>query len=135
MAAGAPRVQMPLRRGRGKAVSSTTTTSGPDPLTACLDANGTYICTAFNPRCYIIQKVRGDGDSSPYGNKTTKYLQLIITQNRLQSRLYLVLLFAFGVAKYNVNYCKICVSQFFFGTKLFLLPSTTRLLLYSILDR
>ncbi|XP_021926482.1 la-related protein 4 [Zootermopsis nevadensis] len=28
-----------------------------DPLTACLDANGTYICTAYHPRCYIIQKV------------------------------------------------------------------------------
>ncbi|CAH1394785.1 unnamed protein product [Nezara viridula] len=30
-----------------------------DPLTACLDADGTYICTAYNSRCYIIQKVRG----------------------------------------------------------------------------
>ncbi|XP_055701790.1 uncharacterized protein LOC129801056 [Phlebotomus papatasi] len=28
-----------------------------DPLTACLDANGTYICTAYNSRCLIIQKV------------------------------------------------------------------------------
>ncbi|XP_014294676.1 la-related protein Larp4B isoform X2 [Halyomorpha halys] len=28
-----------------------------DPLTACLDADGTYICTAYNSRCYIIQKV------------------------------------------------------------------------------
>ncbi|KAI5730054.1 hypothetical protein M8J76_009501 [Diaphorina citri] len=27
-----------------------------DPLTKCLDANGTYICTAYNSRCYIIQK-------------------------------------------------------------------------------
>ncbi|KAF7272432.1 hypothetical protein GWI33_014779 [Rhynchophorus ferrugineus] len=32
-----------------------------DPLTACLDADGTYICTAFNPRCYIIQKVNPPG--------------------------------------------------------------------------
>lgn len=30
-----------------------------DPLTACLDANGTYICTAYNSRCLIIQKVSG----------------------------------------------------------------------------
>lgn len=29
----------------------------PDALTACLDANGTYICTAYNSRCLIIQKV------------------------------------------------------------------------------
>lgn len=29
-----------------------------DPLTACLDAEGTYICTAYSSRCYIIQKVR-----------------------------------------------------------------------------
>ncbi|XP_031346880.1 la-related protein 4 isoform X3 [Photinus pyralis] len=42
---------MPLWRGRGKAVPQL------DSLAACLDANGTYICTAFNPRCYIIQKV------------------------------------------------------------------------------
>ncbi|KAF5288233.1 hypothetical protein FQA39_LY04001 [Lamprigera yunnana] len=42
---------MPLWRGSGKAVPQL------DPLTACLDANGTYICTSFNPRCYIIQKV------------------------------------------------------------------------------
>lgn len=28
-----------------------------DPLPLCLDANGTYLCTAYNPRCYIIQKV------------------------------------------------------------------------------
>ncbi|KAI5701353.1 hypothetical protein M8J75_008583 [Diaphorina citri] len=28
-----------------------------DPLTKCLDANGTYICTAYNSRCYIIQKI------------------------------------------------------------------------------
>ncbi|KAL1117219.1 hypothetical protein AAG570_004546 [Ranatra chinensis] len=27
-----------------------------DPLAACLDADGTYICTAYNSRCYIIQK-------------------------------------------------------------------------------
>ncbi|GJQ76895.1 hypothetical protein Trydic_g15097 [Trypoxylus dichotomus] len=51
---------MPLREGRpGKALPSTstsTTTATSDPLAACLDANGTYICTAFNPRCYIIQK-------------------------------------------------------------------------------
>lgn len=44
---------MPLRRGRGLKAAA----AGSDPLTACLDANGTYICTAFNPRCYIIQKV------------------------------------------------------------------------------
>ncbi|KAK9886834.1 hypothetical protein WA026_018484 [Henosepilachna vigintioctopunctata] len=42
---------MPLRRGRAKAGPTS------DPLTACLDANGTYICTSFNPRCFIIQKV------------------------------------------------------------------------------
>ncbi|XP_058835142.1 la-related protein Larp4B isoform X1 [Topomyia yanbarensis] len=28
-----------------------------DPLPLCLDANGTYLCTAYNPRCYIIQKL------------------------------------------------------------------------------
>lgn len=56
-AAAAPRVQMPYRRGRGRAVAP----RAPDPLAACLDANGTYICTAFNPRCYIIQKVRRRG--------------------------------------------------------------------------
>lgn len=31
-----------------------------DPISACLpclEANGTYICTPCNPRCYIIQKV------------------------------------------------------------------------------
>lgn len=31
-----------------------------DPIAACLpclEANGTYICTPCNPRCYIIQKV------------------------------------------------------------------------------
>ncbi|KAF6201477.1 hypothetical protein GE061_003868 [Apolygus lucorum] len=28
-----------------------------DPLSACLDADSTYICTAYNSRCYIIQKV------------------------------------------------------------------------------
>uniref|UniRef100_A0A182TAI2 Uncharacterized protein n=1 Tax=Anopheles maculatus TaxID=74869 RepID=A0A182TAI2_9DIPT len=28
-----------------------------DPLPLCLDANGTYLCTSYNPRCYIIQKV------------------------------------------------------------------------------
>ncbi|XP_067003410.1 la-related protein 4 isoform X8 [Anabrus simplex] len=39
---------MPQRKNRNSKV---------DPLTACLDANGTYICTAYNPRCYIIQKV------------------------------------------------------------------------------
>ncbi|KAF4524848.1 hypothetical protein B566_EDAN014699 [Ephemera danica] len=32
-----------------------------DPLAACLDANGTYICTAYNPRCFIIQKVTPGG--------------------------------------------------------------------------
>lgn len=35
-----------------------------DPLTACLDADSTYICTAFSPRCFIIQKV---SVSVPYG--------------------------------------------------------------------
>ncbi|KAL0279864.1 UNVERIFIED_CONTAM: hypothetical protein PYX00_001336 [Menopon gallinae] len=32
-----------------------------DPISACLpclEANGTYICTPCNPRCFIIQKVR-----------------------------------------------------------------------------
>lgn len=51
------RSQMPFRnsdRG-GKPVSAVS-----DPLNACLDVNGTYICTAFNPRCYIIQKVSGN---------------------------------------------------------------------------
>ena len=28
-----------------------------DTLTACLDINGTYICSSYSPRCYIIQKV------------------------------------------------------------------------------
>lgn len=56
MAVAARQEQMPLCRGRGKCAPSSSTAS--DPLTACLDANGTYICTAFNPRCYIIQKVR-----------------------------------------------------------------------------
>uniref|UniRef100_A0A182TZV1 Uncharacterized protein n=1 Tax=Anopheles melas TaxID=34690 RepID=A0A182TZV1_9DIPT len=28
-----------------------------DPLPQCLDANGTYLCTSYNPRCYIIQKL------------------------------------------------------------------------------
>ncbi|XP_039285897.1 la-related protein Larp4B isoform X1 [Nilaparvata lugens] len=32
-----------------------------DPLTACLDADGTYICTAYNSRCFIIQKVTPTG--------------------------------------------------------------------------
>lgn len=42
-----------------------------DPLTACLDANGTYICTAYHPRCYIIQKVRlGVEDKLPYVTRT-----------------------------------------------------------------
>ncbi|XP_017774776.1 PREDICTED: uncharacterized protein LOC108561383 isoform X3 [Nicrophorus vespilloides] len=37
-----------------------------DPLlTACLDANGTYICTAFNPRCFIIQKVTSPTPQQP----------------------------------------------------------------------
>lgn len=34
-----------------------------DPISACLpclEANGTYICTPCNPRCFIIQKVRSD---------------------------------------------------------------------------
>ena len=32
-----------------------------DPLisaAACMDVNGTYICSAFNPRCFLLQKVR-----------------------------------------------------------------------------
>lgn len=45
----------PLRGGKAAAVAPPIPS---DPLTSCLDANGTYICTAFNPRCYIIQKVR-----------------------------------------------------------------------------
>ena len=28
-----------------------------DPLSAYLDADATYICTSYNPRCFIIQKV------------------------------------------------------------------------------
>ncbi|XP_072154181.1 uncharacterized protein [Bemisia tabaci] len=28
-----------------------------DPLVSCLDADATYICTAYNSRCYIIQKI------------------------------------------------------------------------------
>ncbi|XP_057666887.1 la-related protein 4 isoform X2 [Diorhabda carinulata] len=44
---------MPFRKGR----ASGRTGPESDPLNACLDANGTYICTAFNPRCYIIQKI------------------------------------------------------------------------------
>lgn len=62
--------QMPQQRNSGqlqppqKAVVA-------DPLTACLDANGTYICTAYNPRCYIIQKVRlGVKDKLPYVTTT-----------------------------------------------------------------
>nr|XP_022918051.1 la-related protein 4 isoform X1 [Onthophagus taurus] len=63
---------MPYRRCRftaghhtNRAPTTTTPATHPligqpsDPLAACLDANGTYICTAFNPRCYIIQKVTG----------------------------------------------------------------------------
>lgn len=41
-------------RGRGRCPSS----GLGDPLTACLDADSTYICTAYSSRCYIIQKVR-----------------------------------------------------------------------------
>lgn len=37
----------------------------PPSTTSCLDADGTYICTAFNPRCYIIQKV--SDATRPYG--------------------------------------------------------------------
>ncbi|KAI4471722.1 lupus la protein-related [Holotrichia oblita] len=55
-------LSMPLRKGRnggigGGKASTHNQTANSDPLAACLDANGTYICTAFNPRCYIIQKV------------------------------------------------------------------------------
>ncbi|CAG9770962.1 unnamed protein product [Ceutorhynchus assimilis] len=46
--------QMPYRKGPP---NRTQCRPPSDPLTACLDADGTYICTAFNPRCYIIQKV------------------------------------------------------------------------------
>ncbi|CAG0893707.1 unnamed protein product, partial [Darwinula stevensoni] len=28
-----------------------------DPISECLDANGTYVCTAYSPQCIIIQKV------------------------------------------------------------------------------
>ncbi|XP_059469918.1 la-related protein 4 isoform X2 [Neocloeon triangulifer] len=28
-----------------------------EPIAAYLDANGTYVCTAFNPRCFVVQKV------------------------------------------------------------------------------
>ncbi|XP_019761782.1 la-related protein 4B isoform X3 [Dendroctonus ponderosae] len=49
---------MPLRKGP---LSRAPCRPASDPLTACLDADGTYICTAFNPRCYIIQKVNPPG--------------------------------------------------------------------------
>lgn len=65
---------MPLRRGFGKAVP------GSDPLTACLDANGTYICTAFNPRCYIIQKV-----STPYGTPAGVFVHFMFPVTRHES--------------------------------------------------
>ncbi|KAG5881766.1 hypothetical protein JTB14_005529 [Gonioctena quinquepunctata] len=63
-----------LNRSRGKAVT------GLDPLNACLDANGTYICTAFNPRCYIIQKVSG---VQPYGH--CMLLEVVVSSNNSTS--------------------------------------------------
>ncbi|XP_065160703.1 la-related protein 4 isoform X2 [Atheta coriaria] len=51
---------MPLRRGRAVAGAAAV-----DPLNACLDANGTYVCTAYNPRCYIIQKVQSGPCGTP----------------------------------------------------------------------
>jgi hypothetical protein len=41
-----------------------------DPLAAVLDADGTYICTAYNSRCYIIQKVRLASHMSGVGGGT-----------------------------------------------------------------
>ncbi|XP_045463132.1 uncharacterized protein LOC123672858 [Harmonia axyridis] len=58
---------MPLRRGRAKARPTS------DPLTACLDANGTYICTSFNPRCYIIQKVTTTQPQSSSAIETVEF--------------------------------------------------------------
>lgn len=59
-------VQMLQQRNRGQ-LPPPHKAAVADPLTACLDANGTYICTAYNPRCYIIQKVRlGVEDKLPY---------------------------------------------------------------------
>ncbi|CAB3375020.1 Hypothetical predicted protein [Cloeon dipterum] len=29
-----------------------------EPIAGYLEADGTYICTAFNPRCFVVQKVR-----------------------------------------------------------------------------
>lgn len=46
---------MPLKKNSQPANPSNTVNL--DPLSACLDVNGTYICTAYNPRCFIIQKV------------------------------------------------------------------------------
>lgn len=64
--AGPDNVQMLQQRNRGQ-LPPPHKAAVADPLTACLDANGTYICTAYNPRCYIIQKVRlGVEDKLPY---------------------------------------------------------------------
>ncbi|KAL1456749.1 hypothetical protein WDU94_001453 [Cyamophila willieti] len=43
---------MPGPRNKGNSLKVSV-----DPLSKCLDANGTYICTAYNSRCYIIQKI------------------------------------------------------------------------------
>lgn len=36
-----------------------------DP-SACMDVNGTYLCTAYNPRCFVLQKVRRRLNQSLY---------------------------------------------------------------------
>ena len=52
-----PRGHVPMPNTRAK---TTTAAATPfiEPIASYLDANGTYICTAFNPRCFVIQKVR-----------------------------------------------------------------------------
>lgn len=75
---------MPLRRGRAVAGAAAV-----DPLNACLDANGTYVCTAYNPRCYIIQKVSGLHlllPSCPYGAGKHNYVAIIATKHKLPSK-------------------------------------------------
>ncbi|XP_030763792.1 uncharacterized protein LOC115888265 [Sitophilus oryzae] len=52
---------MPFRKGPTPHSRNPPGRAPSDPLTACLDAESTYICTAFNPRCYIIQKVNQSG--------------------------------------------------------------------------
>lgn len=52
-----PRGHVPMPNTRAK---TTTAAATPfiEPIASYLDANGTYICTAYNPRCFVIQKVR-----------------------------------------------------------------------------